>query len=178
MRKLSVVQSSSRILAAGVLGLSALLACGAASAEVKVAAVKASELILKSPQFKAGQDKMKAEFEKRGKDLEGDAKKFQDDVKKFEKEADMLSADKRAATEKDLRSRQVDLTYKQKQLQEDVQNRDRQLSQEMQEKIKGVITALAKEKGYDLVVQDPVYATDAVDITDEVLKKLGAPAGK
>ena len=115
---------------------------------------------------------MKQEFEKRGKDLESEAKKLQDDLKKFQKEADLLAGADRAKQEKDLNTRQIDFNYKQRQLQEDVQNRDRQLTQDMRAKIQDVIVAFAKEKGYDLVVQDPVYAVDAVDITDEVLKKL------
>lgn len=164
----------SRTLTAAALGLFALASTGTASAEVKIAAIKSADLILKSPQFKTGQDKMKAEFDKRGKDLEADAKKFQTDVEKFKKEADILAPADRAKQEKDLSGRQLDLRYKQDELQKDVQNRDRQLTQEMQAKIKDVITAVAKEKGYDLVVQDPVFATEAVDITEVVLKKLAA----
>lgn len=152
----------------------ALLASGMAAAEVKIAAIRSGELIMQSPQFKSGQDKMKVQFDKRQKDLENDAKKFQEDVKKFQKEADLLSPSDRAKQEKDLSSRQVDLNYKQRQLQEDVQNTDRQLTQDMQAKIKDVIAAVAKEKGYDLIVQDPVFVTPAVDITDAVLKKLQA----
>lgn len=159
------------------LGLAALLFAAlalplAAQAEVKIAAIKSNDLFLNSPQYKAGQDKMKQEFEKRGKDLETEAKKLQDDLKKFQKEADLLAGADRAKQEKDLNTRQIDFNYKQRQLQEDVQNRDRQLTQDMRAKIQDVIVAFAKEKGYDLVVQDPVYAVDAVDITDEVLKKL------
>lgn len=164
--------SPDKTLIAAVLGMSALFAAGSAAAELKIASIRSAELILQSPLYKAGQDKMKAEFDKRQKDLEADGKKFQDDVKKFQKEADLLSPADRAKQEKDLGSRQVDLSYKQRQLQEDVQNRDRQLTQEMQAKIKDVITQVAKDKGLDLVVQDPVYATSAVDITDDVLKKL------
>lgn len=159
-------------LIAAAVALSALFAAAPAAAQTKIASIKSGDLIMQSPQFKAGQEKMKAEFDKRGKELEADAKKFQDDVAKFKKEADIIAPTERAKREKDLGARQVDLSYKQKQLAEDVQNRDRQLTQEMQAKIKDVITAVAKEKGYDLVVQDPVYATGAVDITDDVLKKL------
>jgi outer membrane protein len=117
---------------------------------------------------------MKAEFDRRKSDLEAEGKKFQDDVKKYQKEGDAMSSADRAKTEKDLQSRQVDLQYKQRQFQEDLQNRDRQLTADMTSKIKTVIETVAKEKGIDLVVQDPVYASPAVDITTEVLKKLQA----
>ena len=159
-----------------LLALSLVFAASAATAQAlpqpKIASIRAAELVLQSPQYKTGQDKMKTEFEKRSKDLETEGKKLQDDVKKFQKEADLLSAADRAKQEKDLNTRQIDFTYKQRQFQEDVQNRDRQLTQDMRAKIQEVIVAYAKEKSYDLVVQDPVFATGAVDITDAVLKKL------
>ena len=163
--------SINKLITAAAVG-AALLFTGAASAEIKIATIRATELVAQSPQFKAGADKMKAEFDRRKNDLEGEGKKFQDDVKKYQKEGDAMSSADRAKTEKDLQSRQVDLQYKQRQFQEDLQNRDRQLTTDMTNKIKTVIEAVAKEKGIDLVVQDPVYASPAVDITSDVLKKL------
>lgn len=151
-----------------------LLFAGAAAAEVKIATIRAGEIVSQSPQYKAGADKMKTEFDRRKNDIEAEGKKFQDDVKKYQKEGDAMSSADRAKTEKDLQSRQVDLQYKQRQFQEDLQNRDRQLTTDMTLKIKAVIEAVAKEKGIDLVLQDPVFASPAVDITADVLKKLQA----
>ena len=37
-----------------------------------------------------------------------------------------------------------------------------------------VIEAVAKEGNYDLVLQDPVFASDAVDVTGAVLSRLEA----
>lgn len=149
----------------------------AAAAETKIASVRGQEVLLQSPQFKTMQDKLTQEFEKRKKDFETDGKKFQGDVEKFNKEKDLLSASDRAKQEKDLGTRQLDLGYKQRQLQEDFQNRREQLEKDVQTKVRAVILQISKEKGLDLVVLDPLYASDAMDITDEVLKKL-QPAGK
>ena len=165
MRKLMLI---------AVLSSAALVAATGASAELKVGAVRGQDLVTQSPLFKGMQDKLKGEFEKRQKDFEAEAKKFEEDVAKFKKEDGLVSADQHAKTEKDLGSRQVDLNYKQRQLQEDAQNRQNELMQELQKKVKEAINALAKEKGYDLIVLDPVYATDAVDVTAEVLKKLAS----
>jgi outer membrane protein len=161
-------------LIATTVAAAALLFAGTAAAEIKIATIRATELVAQSPQFKAGADKMKAEFDRRKSDLEADGKKFQDDVKKYQKEGDAMSTADRAKTEKDLQSRQVDLQYKQRQFQEDLQSRDRQLTTDMTNKIKTVIEVVAKEKGIDLVLQDPVYASPTVDITADVLKKLQA----
>lgn len=172
-KRMKHMNTPTKIIAAAV-AAATLLFAGTAAAEIKIATIRATELVAQSPQFKAGADKMKAEFDRRKSDIEAEAKKFQDDVKKYQKEGDAMSTADRAKTEKDLQSRQVDLQYKQRQFQEDLQNRDRQLTADMTSKIKSVIEAVAKEKGIDLVLQDPVYAAASVDITSEVLKKLQA----
>lgn len=146
----------------------------AAQTSTKIGAIRTADVVLQSPQFKSGADRMKAEFDRRRNELEAGAKKFQEDVEKFQREADLLSAADRAKREKDLNTRRIDLGYQQRQLQEDMTNRDRELTQEMRDKINAVIVVVAKEQGFDLVVQDPAFAADSVDITAEVLKRLQA----
>ena len=153
-----------------------LFASGAASAELKVGTLRVEDVLRQSPQFKAGEERMRNEFEKRQKDFEAEVKKFQTDAEKFAKEKDLLSPADRAAREKTLSSTQVDLGYKKQQLQTDVQDLDRKLMQDLQVKIKSVIDQIAKDKSLDLILRDPIYASDALDITDEVLKALGGPA--
>lgn len=163
---------------AATAGLFALLLAGVASAaDLKIATIRVGDVVQQSPQFKAGADKIKAEFDRRKNDLEADLKKFQADAGKYQKDGQLMSPADQAKTEKDLTARQVDLQYKQRQFQEDFQNRDRQLTTDMMAQIKSVIEKVAKEKNLDAVLQDPVYATAAVDITDDVLKRLqSAPA--
>ena len=162
------------VAAAGLIAL--LLASVATAADAKIATIRVGDVVQQSPQFKAGADKIKAEFDRRKNDLEADVKKFQADAAKYQKEGDLMSPADRAKTEKDLTARQVDLQYKQRQFQEDFQNRDRQLTADMMGKIKTVIEQVARERGVDAVLQDPVFNTPAVDITDEVLKRLQASA--
>ncbi len=145
-----------------------------ALAAPKIAVVRSADVVRDSSQFKTAETKMKAEFEKRKNDLEAQAKTFGDDVKNYQRDADSLSADQRAKKEKDLNARQVDIQFAQRKFQEDLQNRDRELTQDMMSKIKTVIVAISKEKGITLVVQDPVYSDDSIDITADVLKRLNA----
>ena len=150
----------------------ALLAATAAQAQTKIVVVRSADVVRDSVQFKAAETKMKGEFEKRRSDLESQAKAFGEDVKNYQRDADTLSADQRAKKEKDLNARQVDLNFAQKKFQEDLATRDRELTQDMMGKIKDVISQVAKEKGADIVVQDPVYSSAGVDITADVLKRL------
>ncbi len=165
-------------LAALALTVAATAAQAQALATPKIAVVRSADVVRDSVQFKSAETKMKAEFEKRKTDLEAQAKAFGDDVKNYQRDADTLSADQRAKKEKDLNARQVDIQFAQRKFQEDLQNRDRELTQDMMGKIKTVIVAVSKERGISLVVQDPVYSDDSIDITAEVLKRLNAGGGK
>jgi outer membrane protein len=136
-------------LTAAAIGAVALTLSGAALADNKIATIRVTDVVQQSPQFKAGADKIKTE-------------------------ADVMSPADRAKSEKDLTARQVDLQYKQRQFQEDFKTRDQQLTTDMMNKIKTVIEAVARERGVDAVLQDPVFSTPAVDITDDVLKRLQA----
>jgi outer membrane protein len=171
------MQTLTRFLSVTALASAALFAAPA-FAELKIVSVDVGNVIQQSPQYKAGAEKLKAEFERRKNDLEAERKRLADDAEKYKKERDLLSAADASKREKDLTTRNLDLQYKQRQFQEDLGTRDRQLTQEMSQKIKAAILAVSKEKGADLVVQDPIYASATVDITDEVLKRLQAPGAK
>jgi len=156
----------------------------AAQSEMKIATIRSLDLLRDAPQIKSANEKMKAEFEKRQKDLEAEGRKLSEDIKKFQREADTISAQQRATTEKDLNTRKIDFDYKQRQLGEQVQAREQELRRELQGKFSKAIEEVAVEKGIQLVLQDPVYAAGGIDITEEVLKRLAsvtdaaAPADK
>ncbi|MBI3171903.1 MAG: OmpH family outer membrane protein, partial [Hydrocarboniphaga effusa] len=68
--------------------------------------------------------------------------------------------------------------FKARQMSEQVQAREQELRRELQAKFAKAIEEVAKEKGIELVLQDPVYAAPAIDITDEVLKRLSSSDAK
>lgn len=167
-----------RILAAFAFATLALTAVtGTAMADTKIAIIRFDDAVRASPQYKAADKKMTDEFSKRKTDLETQGKTFDDDVKKYQRDRATLSPDQQAKTEKDLSSRQVDLNQAGRKFQEDAAARQRDLTNEVVGKVRDTIVALAKEKGYDVVVADPIYASTALDITDEVLKRLGGSTG-
>ncbi len=158
--------------------LSALFAAPIASAQVKIATIRSLDLMRDAPQIKTANEKMKTEFEKKQKDLDSERKKLEDDAKKFQREADTLSAQQRATAEKDLNTRKIDFEFKARQMSEQVQAREQELRRELQAKFAKAIEEVAKEKGIELVLQDPVYAAPAIDITDEVLQRLSSSDAK
>lgn len=167
-----------RIASAAVLSLVLLAVAGPAAAEQKIAAIRTPVILRDAPQIKAADGKLKGEFEKKEKDLSAEGQKLQDDIKKYQREADSMSPQQRADAEKGLNTRKIDFDLKQRQFSEAAQTRNQELKREVLEKVNQAIEAVAKEKGYDMVLQDPAYANPAIDITDEVLKRLGATESK
>jgi outer membrane protein len=151
-----------------------LLAAAPAFADLKIAVVRSPYLLENAPQAKASEQKLHSVFDKRSADFETAAKQFNDDKQKFQLDADTLSATQKAAKQKDLESRASVLSDAQQKMQEDYQTLSRELQQSTSLAIRDAIEQVAKEKGYDLVVSDPVYAKPAFDITDDVLHRLTA----
>jgi len=153
--------------------LAAALAAPAA-AETKFAVISTPVLLRDAPQIRSADARLKAEFQKREQDLQAEEKKLQEDYKKAQREADAMSPQQKAATEKDLFSRKSDLDLKERQFSEQAQQRNAELQRDVLEKINQAIDQVAKEKGLELVVRDPAFAVPALDITADVLKKLAA----
>lgn len=158
------------------LAVAGSLAAAPAFAETKIAIIHTQVILQNAPQIKDADAKMKSEFEKREKDLGTEGQKLQDDIKKYQRDADSMSAQQRANTEKDLNTRKIDFDLKQRQFQEDAQGRNQELRRDVLEQVNKAIEDVAKEQGFDLVLQDPAFAASSLDITDQVLKKLAASA--
>lgn len=154
--------------------LASALAATPAVAQTKIAAIRTQVILRDAPQIRAADQKLKAEFQKRETELQAEGKKLGEDIKKFQRDADTMSPQQRADAEKSLNTRKIDFDLKQRQFAEAAQNRNQELRREVLEKVNKAIEDVAKSKGLDLVLQDPAYAAEGIDITDEVLKQLGA----
>lgn len=161
------------------LGLAAalLVVSGFAQADVKIAAVH-MEAMQTAPQIKALLAQIQAEVDKRRSTLEAQQKQFADDVQKYQRDQATMSPDQRDKTEKDLNTRKAQLEYDQRKAQDEVQAKGQELQNTAMGKIRDAIYQVGKEKGFDIVVPDAFTINPAVDITEDVVKRLSAPAGK
>lgn len=158
-----------------LLALAGLFYGGMAQAEVRIAVVNPAELVQKAPQAEAARQRLEKEFA-------GRRQKLQDMKNAIDKESKELNRDSSAMSSDELQRKQDALHDKQrhfKQMQQnyndDVHQREQEEFNKLRKSIYQVIVNVAKEKNYDLVLSDGiVYATNKVDITDEVLKRLRA----
>lgn len=168
-----------RITLAAVLPVALLAASSTVGAQVapaasqpRIAAISEPVLLQRAPQVQAANQKFKAEFQKREDELKAEAKKLTEDDKRYQRDGDTMSAQQRANTTKDLQTRKIDFDLKQRQFAEQAQARNGELQREVLERINQAIREVAREKGLDLVISNPAYAADGLDITGAVLDKL------
>lgn len=148
-----------------------LLLPGAAGA-IEIGTVRAQEVVQQSPQYERAEQRMRSDFEERASALQAEARELQEDIRTFQQEADLMSGDERSRQEQALSTRQSDFQLKQQQFREDVQNRERELFEELMAEVRDIIERVARERDLDLIVSDPVYARPSMDLTDEVLRRL------
>jgi len=155
-------------LAAMALGMTSM------AAELKIGYVNAVKVIEEAPQAAAALKKLEAEFGPRDKklvELQGRIKQIEEDLQKnalVVKEAD------RRAREYQLNGLKRELRRATQEFREDYNLRRNEELASLQKLVQRSITELAKQEGYDLVLNEGVlYAGPKTDITEKVLRKLG-----
>src|SRR3989440_8419645 len=120
------------------------------------------------------QKKIEAEFQKRDQELARLAdqlKRMQDDL---EKNGVTMSESQRRTKEREFGELNRDFQRKQREFREDLNSRRNEELAQVVEQANRVIRQIAEQDKFDLVVQDVVYFSPRIDITDKVIKALEA----
>jgi outer membrane protein len=149
----------------------------AGAQELKIGYVNSERVVRDSVPAKAALTKIEAEFGKRDKELNDAAQKLKVASDKFEKDQPTLSEGERARRQRELVDGERDLQRKRREFQEDLNQRRNEELAGVVERANRVIKQIFEAEKYDLIVQEVIFASSRVDITDKVLKLLNAPAG-
>lgn len=145
------------------------------AAEFKVGIVDMQKAIQTSSAGKKAKKEVEADFEKKKKEL----KKKEDDLKKrveeFEKKQAVLSDKVRQEQQADLQKDMMQFREEVGKSQMTIQQRERELTKPILEKLQKIISEIAKEKDFSVVLekaeQSVMFAKSELDITDEVIKR-------
>ncbi len=166
--------------------LAVLLVAGAASAasaqeQLKIGYVNSDRVLRDAAPAKAAQAKLEAEFSKREKDLNDLAKKLKDASDRLDKDAPTLAEAERTRRQRELVDQDRDLQRRRREFQEDLSQRKNEELATVVERTNRVIKQIFETEKYDLILQEAVFWSPKVDITDKVIKALNAqsaPPGK
>jgi outer membrane protein len=155
-----------------------VLAAAPAWAELKIGYVNYSLLLQDSPDAKVIADQLRNEFLPRQRELQTLQQSLKTREDKLTKDGATMTDDQRAREDKDIRDGERELQRKQSEAQDDFNARRNEELSTLQKSLIEKVRGYAKTQNYDLVVADGViYATNAVDITPQVLATLQAAAG-
>lgn len=141
--------------------------------EIKIGFVSTERIFRDAAPAKAATAKLEQEFSKRDKDLQELAAKVKSTAEKLDKEGPVLSEAERNKRQRELGEMDRDFQRRQREFREDLNQRRNEELAVVLEKANKVIKQIAEAEKYDLVLQEAVYFSPRIDITDKVLKALG-----
>ena len=144
----------------------------AAAADLKIGFVNTERVFRDSQQALKAQKKLEKEFQTRDQDIQKMVKQARDLQSFLEKEGLTLSEADRTKKQRDLANLSRDLQHAQREFREDLNQRRNEEFAAVQERARKAIVEIAEKEKYDLIVENVVYASPRVDITDRVLKSL------
>jgi outer membrane protein len=164
-----------KLLIAGALALPLALAqTQAQAADVKIGFVSIAKILNSAPQAESASKRLEQEFAPRKKGLDEAQKSLRKIEEKLAKDGAVMSESQRRNMENDFRNQARELKRSGDEFREDFNLRCNEELGKFQKQVLDVINSVAKEDGFDLVVNDSatLYASPQVDVTDKVLKRL------
>ena len=161
-----------------LLAAACLLAVGSASAEVKIGFVNSQRILADAPQAAKAKKKIEKEFEKRDQDLQRMAKQLQTLQETMEKNSVTMSETDRRNKEREFGELNREFQRRQREFKEDLNLRQNEEMAAIFDRVNKVIKNIAETEKYDLIIQEGVFASPRIDITERIIKLLGEGASK
>jgi outer membrane protein len=144
----------------------------AAADEYKIGVLHVERIMQPSAPAKAAHDRLEQEFKARDADIAKNEQEVREATAQLEKVSATLPVDERATRERALETRTREVQRLREQFAEDLRARQFQELDKLKERLDHVLTNYAKERNYDLILQDALYVGRSVDITDDIIKAL------
>jgi len=155
------------ILAAGFAAVSLT-----AAAQAKIGFVNTERVFREAAPAKRAQQKLEKEFAARNAELAKLEKQGRDLQAELEKDGVVLPEAARREKERVLADVSRNFQRLQRELREDLNLRRNEELAQVQERATRAINQIAEAEKFDLIVQEAVYASPRIDITDKVVKAL------
>jgi outer membrane protein len=143
-----------------------------AEADMKIGFVNGQRVINESPQAAKAKKKLEKEFEKRDQDLQRMAKQLQSMQESLDKNGVTMSESDRQAKEREFSDLNRDFQRKQREFREDLNLRQNEEMGAIYDRVNKVIKQIAEADKFDLILQEAVYVSPRIDITEKVIKAL------
>lgn len=139
----------------------------------RVALIRMQEAIKDTKDGKKAETTLRKEIEDRQKKLQAEGQKIQAEMENLRKQGMVMDEKSRAEKEASIQKQVMAFEESKMRNQQEFQKRDQEISEPIIKKLRGIVSDVAKEKGYTLVIDTSsvVYAETSDDITEEVIKR-------
>ena len=146
------------------------------AADFKIGYVNAVRVIEEAPQGVAALKKLETEFSQRDKELVALQTRIRQGEDELQKNTPAIKESDRRTREREILALKRELKRATQEFREDYNQRRNEELAVLQQIVRKTILEIAKQDKYDLILHEgTVYASDSIDITEKVLKKLGKP---
>ena len=146
----------------------------AVAEELRIGVVDVTKLLEESPQAEELRKRLDSEFQRRSKDLLAKQKQLKNLSDKLSRDGAVMSDAEVKQLELDVRTRRRQLKSASDEFREDLNLRRNEESQKLRRQLTEVIHQLGKDENIDLILDNAVYASARVNLTDKVLQRLNA----
>jgi outer membrane protein len=119
-------------------------------------------------------DRVLREFAKRNKELEDTATRLKGLADKLEKDGAVMQEAERTRRQRELTELDREFQRKRREFQEDLNQRRNEELASVLERANRTIRQIAEQEKFDVILQDAVYFSPRVDLTEKVIRALNA----
>lgn len=149
-----------------------LAVAGAEAADMKIGFVDVERIRRESAPAERASRQLEKEFAPRAQELQRREAQLKSLQGQLEKDAMTMPESERRGKEQELQRMTVDFQRIQREYREDLNLRRNQELAKLFEIADGIIKKIAEADKFDLIVQEAVFRSSRIDITDRVLKAL------
>ena len=150
----------------------AMAQASAQSSLGRIGFVYTERLMTESKLAKAADAKLQSEFSKRQKQLDDMLQRYKQSREKFDEAAPKLSDVDRTRRTRELLDMEKDVQRMQREYNEDLFQRKNEERAAIAQKAYKLIEQVAEQEHLDVVLQEAVWTSPRIDITDRILKLL------
>jgi outer membrane protein len=168
------IASLPKCLALAVLCAGALVHAGAQaqSGIGRIGFVYTERLMTESKLARVADEKLQAEFSKRQKQVDDTVKRYKGAREKFDEDAPKLNDIDRTRRTRELLDMEKDVQRMQREFNEDLFQRKNEERAAIAQRASKLIEQVAEQEHLDIVLQESIWTSPRIDITDKILKLL------
>lgn len=156
-----------------VLGCALSLVAPSVMAESKIGFVNSDRVMREAAPAIDAQRRLEKEFASRDAELQSMAKELQALQADMEKNGLTMADAERRKKERDFGEMNRDFQRRQREFREDLNQRRNEELAAVLDRANKAVKAIAEREKYDIIFQEAVYASPAIDITEKVIVELG-----